>query len=192
MGGSAGSQKVDAKVQAQTLVTKETSDVGTASVTFVSQRWEVSGGPMWSNVLGRSFQNAPVIANGKPQLDANGKQITTVTESTTSPTVDAVVLIHYRLWEWPGFWNRRLAVLASGGIGTGTNGSGVDFGVGGSLAWGNLMLSPLLHLTRDQRLTSGVKVGENLGPSPPSPPTERYWVHKLGVALTYVVPIPGS
>jgi hypothetical protein len=184
-----GSQKLDAKIQAQTLLTKESSDVGTVSVTWVKQRWEVSAGLMWSNVLGRSFQNAPTIVNGKPVLDSNGKQVTMVTESTTSPTVDAVVLIHYRITEWPALWNRRFAVLGTAGVGTGANGSGVDFATGASFAWGNLLVSPLLHFTRDTRLTNGIGVGTNLGPSPPSPSTEKYWVHKLGIAFTYAIPI---
>jgi hypothetical protein len=192
--GFGGQQKVDTKVQSQALLVtaKDPVDAGTASVTFVEQRWEVSAGIMWSNVLGRTFQNTPQIKDGQPELDANGKQINLVTETTTKPTVDAIALVHYRIMEWRGVWNRRIALLASAGIGTGTNGSGPDFAAGGSIAFGNLMISPLLHFTRDVRLTNGVKVGDNLGPSPPPPPTERYWVHKLGIGLTYVVPLPGS
>jgi hypothetical protein len=177
-----------AKLSTKTLLTQETGDGGTVAVTWIRQPWEVSAGIMYSTVLGRSFQNSPVIKDGVVQVDKSGKPITEVTETTTKPTIDAVILVHYRFHEWPAFQSRRFAILASGGVGTGTNGSGADFAAGISFAFGNFFLSPLLHFTRDVRLTNGVTLGQNLmGVNPP--PTERYWVHKFGLALTYGLPI---
>ena len=182
-----GQQTASVKVSAQTLLTKESSDVGTVAVTFTRQPWEVSGGIMYSTVLGRSFQNSPVINAGIPETQG-GKPVTAVTDATTKPTIDALVLVHWRFYEWqPDSWTRRLAILGSVGVGTGTNGSGADFAAGISFAYGNFFLSPLLHFTRDQRLTNGVSLGDNL--MGVAPPTERYWVHKFGLAITYAVPI---
>ena len=36
---------------------------------------------------------------------------------------------------------------------------------------------------------AALRANEREGEGPPSPPTERYWVHKLGIAFTYAVPI---
>ncbi len=176
-----------AKLSTQTLLTKEAGDGGAVAVTWVHQPWEVSAGIMLSTVLGRSFQNSPVINGGVPVLDPSGKQLNEVTMSTTKPTIDALILVHWRFYEKPAFTNRRFAILGSVGVGTGTNGSGADFALGPSFALGNFFLSPLLHFTRDLRLTNGVTLGQNL--SGTSPPTERYWVHKFGLAFTYAVPI---
>ncbi|MEJ0035329.1 MAG: hypothetical protein WDO68_04505 [Gammaproteobacteria bacterium] len=182
-----GSEQVSAKFTAQTVLTNTSSDAGTVAVTWVHQPWEVSTGIMYSNVLGRSFQNSPVIEGGVPQLDASGKQITAVTDSTTKPTIDALILVHYRFYDSAVFRTRRFAILGSVGVGTGTNGSGADFAAGLSFSYGNFFLSPLLHFTRDLRLTNGVALGQNLNGT--NPPTERYWVHKFGLAFTYAVPI---
>jgi hypothetical protein len=182
-----GQQTATVKVSAQTLLTKESNDVGQVAITFTHQPWEVSAGIMASTVLGRSFQNTPVINNGVPDI-VNGKQVTAVTDSTTKPTIDALVLVHWRFCEWqPNSQTKRFAVLGSVGVGTGTNGSGADFAAGLSFAYGSLYISPLLHFTRDQRLTNGIALGDNLMGATPT--TERYWVHKFGLAFTYALPI---
>jgi len=162
--------------------------LGSASITWVDQRFEISGGLMWSNVKTHTFQNSPIIANGSPMLDGSGKLVTEVTETTGSPTIDAVVLFHYRFLEIP-VGTRRIAVFGSAGVGTGTNGSTTDGLFGPSIAYGNFFISPVLHFTRDTRLTNGVTLGDKLGAQPPNPPTEKYWVHKLGIAFTYAIPI---
>lgn len=184
---ASGQATGSAKLTAQTLLTKDSRDAGTVAVTWAHQPWEVSGGIMYSTVLGRSFQNSPVINNGLVVLDPNGKPLNELTQSTTKPTIDALVLVHWRFYERQMSATRRFAVLGSVGVGTGANGSGADFAAGMSFAFGNFFLSPLLHFTRDLRLTNGVALGQNLIGQ--SPPTERYWVHKFGLALTYAVPI---
>jgi hypothetical protein len=176
-----------AKLTAQTFLTKDSRDAGTVAVTWVHQPWEVSGGIMYSTVLGRNFQNSPVINNGAVVLDMSGKPLNEVTQSTTKPTIDALILVHWRFYEWQVSPTRRCAVLGSVGVGTGTNGSGADFAAGMSFAYGNFFVSPLLHFTRDLRLTNGVILGQNLMGA--SPPTECYWVHKFGLAFTYAIPI---
>lgn len=187
-GTNSGLVQGSAAFTTQTPLTNQTANAGTVAVSWAHQPWEVSGGFMWSNVASHTFQNSPVIQNGNPTL-VNGSQSETVTETTSKPTLDALVLVHYRIYERPGFWHLRFAILGSAGVGTGTNGSPVDGVVGVSFAFGNLYISPLLHFTRDTRLTDGVKVGTSLGASPAAPPTEQYWVHKFGIAVTYGIPL---
>ena len=165
---------------------KSTTPVGIYSVTWNHQPWEASAGVMWSNAVSRTFSAPAVIANGKTVLDSSGKLETVVTQTTSSPTVDAVVLLHRRFFESP-MGTHRFAILGTAGVGTGTA-SSVDGLAGISFAWGSLYISPLLQWTRDTKLIGGVKLGDNLGPQPPALPTEKYWVHKLGISITYALP----
>jgi hypothetical protein len=44
--------------------------------------------------------------------------------------------------------------------------------------------------TRDLRLTNGLHVGQELGTSAPAPTTERYWVLREAIGISYRLPIP--
>lgn len=173
------------KLSKQQIISKEASDIGTVTVSWNDSPWELSAGVLFSNLRSRSFQNTPVIQNGAQVLDSGGKGITVVTETTNRPVVIPVVLVHGRLpWD-SKCGTRRCAYFGSLGIGSGTNGS-ADFMAGATFAWGNFMVSPMLHLARDIRLTNGVTVGQQISVTPP---TEKYWVKKFGIAITYSLPI---
>jgi hypothetical protein len=177
------------KVSAQDLVSKSSTNLVTITVVWGSTHWEMSAGVLFSALTNRSFQNAPIIINGKPITDANGKVNMVLTETSTRPTVVPIAFGHYRLVEGT-LSGRRLALLLSGGIGVNPYSSTADFGTGLTFSYRNSMITPLLHFGRDLRLTNGLTVGAQLGPSPPPPTTERYWVHKFGIAISYRLPIP--
>jgi serine acetyltransferase len=50
-----------------------------------------------------------------------------------------------------------------------------DFDTGISFQIGGVLITPTVHFGRDVRLSNGVTVGQELGPSPPNPlPTENH------------------
>ena len=177
------------KVSAQDLISKATTNLVTVTIIWGSTHWEMSAGVLFSALINRSFQNTPIIIDGQPSTDPAGKINTVVTETSTRPTVVPIFFAHYRLVE-ASRSGRRLALLLSGGIGINPYSATADFGAGLTFSYRNFMLTPLLHFGRDLRLTNGLTVGDELGSSPPALTTERYWVRKFGVAISYRLPIP--
>jgi hypothetical protein len=185
-----GIQSKTVKLSAQQPLGGDSTDLASVNVSWVDSHWEISTGVLVSNLLSRSFQNAPIIQNGQPVVDSGGKTLTVVSQTTSKPVVVPLIFVHYRLPLDTDCGAHRCAFFLSGGIGVSTqSGASADFAVGPTFAYGNFMLTPALHFTRDIRLSNGVKVGQELGPQPPSLPTEKYWVHKVGLALTYSLPI---
>lgn len=177
------------KVSAQDLISKASTSLVTITVIWGSTHWEMSAGVLFSALVNRTFQNTPIIINGQPSTDASGKINTVVTETMTRPTVVPIFFAHYRLAE-SAHSGRRLALLLSGGVGVNPYSGTADFGAGLTFSHRNFMLTPLVHFGRDLRLTNGLTVGEQLGSNPPMLTTERYWVRKFGIAITYRLPIP--
>ena len=99
------------------------------------------------------------------------------------------MLAHYRFGEWPVGSQNRVALLFGGGIGVNPYSKSADFALGPSIAFRGLMLSPMLHWTQDQTLTGGLTPGQELGASPPDLSTQRHWVRKLGIGVTYRIAI---
>ena len=178
------------KVSAKDLLSGSATDLVTIVVTWGSTHFELSTGVLFSALVDRSFKSSPIIVNGHPSTDANGRINTVVTETTTRPMVVPFVFAHYRLVDG-AVSGRRLAVLFSGGIGINPYSGSADFGTGLTFSVRNFMLTPVLHFGRDMRLTNGLAVGEELGSNPPNMlSTERYWVRKFGIAISYRLPIP--
>jgi hypothetical protein len=90
---------------------------------------------------------------------------------------------HYRLAETARY-DRRWAVLATGGMGISPYSGTTDFAAGMTIGYRALFISPVAHFARDTRLTSGLKTGDSLGASPPALPTERFWRTSFGIAVT--------
>jgi hypothetical protein len=176
------------KIAAQDLITKESTNLATVVIHFGGTRWEVSGGAMFSAVRHRTFENAPIIVDGVAQRDDGGKIFTRVVETQTRPVVVPAAFAHYRLWEGLADGPHRAAVLLTGVIGINPHAKSADMAVGGSLSYRGLMVSPLLHWVRDIRLTNGLEPGQELGTSPPALTTERHWVRKLAIGLSYRIP----
>jgi hypothetical protein len=180
-------RNTSAKITSQDAVSKTTTALATTVMLWSETRWEVSAGAVFSSLENRSFQNAPVIIRGEPQLDSAGKVRTVVTESVTRPSVVPFALTHYRLGE-TSIGGRRLAALATAGIGINTAYGSADFALGGSVAYRLLVVSLVAHYGRDLRLLNGVESGKELGSSPPALATERFWVWKPALAVSLRVP----
>lgn len=175
------------KVSATNVISKTATALATVTVNWISTPWEVSAGVLFSNLVNRTFQATPIIANGQAKLDASGKGSSQITTSITRPSVIPVALAHYRLGE-VAVGDRRVAFLLTAGLGVSPYSSSADFAAGATLSYRTLMVSPLLHFGRDLRLTNGLVLGQELGSSPPALSTERYWVKKLGIAITLRLP----
>lgn len=180
-------RSVTVKITSQDAVSKTATALATIAMIWNETRWEVSAGAVFSWLENRSFQNAPIVVNGVPKLNVAGQVLTVVTETVTRPSVVPFALMHYRLGE-ASVGGRRLAALATGGIGINVSSGTADFGVGGSVAYRLLVVSGLFHFGRDQRLMNGVKPGDELGSSPPTLATERFWRATPGIALSLRVP----
>lgn len=176
------------KISSVDLLSSNTAALVTVNVTWGRSLWELSTGVLFSALANRSFQTSPIIANGQPSLDAGGKINTVVTETVTRPTIVPMVLGHYRLGEITAA-GRRVAFLLTGGVGVNAYNSFAEFAAGVSLSVRNFVISPMAHFGRDLRLTNGLALGEQLGSSPPALSTERYWVGKFGIAVSYRLPI---
>jgi hypothetical protein len=178
------------KITAQDLVSKTTTTLGTVVIVWGGTRWEVSGGALFSALHNRTFQNSPIIENGIPKVDSSGKTTTRITETQTRPTVVPVAVMHYRFGETvlPG-QSQRIALLWALGIGINPNSGSADFATGPTFSYRGLMISPVLHYVRDLRLTNGLYSGLELGSAPPPLGTERHWVGKFALAVSYRVPI---
>jgi hypothetical protein len=184
-------------ISGQEIVTKTNSVIATVTINPQANPWVISLGVAFSNLTYHTFTNAPVIKDGQPVLDMSGKTLTVVTQAGTSPSVIAPeAFVSYRLRKLSGYnWENRCrngcSFLLTGGVGANLTAKTADFDTGISFQIGGFLLTPTLHFGRDVRLTNGVKVGDMLGSSPPSPlPTENDWVRKFGFALTYTIPTP--
>ena len=69
------------------------------------------------------------IVDGQVQLTPEGKPNTSITETTTRPSIVPFGLGHYRLWEGASY-DRRWAVLATGGMGISPYSGSTDFAAG--------------------------------------------------------------
>jgi hypothetical protein len=180
---SARAKSATLKVKTEDRISKKAADLGTVVVTWADTRWEVSAGALFSFLTNRSFQNTVANAAGQTQVDAGGKTNTTITETDTRPTVIPFAFAHFRIVEGANY-DRRLALLATGGMGISPYSGSTDFAAGLSVAYRALVISPVAHFGRDSRLTGGLQVGASLGSSPPALPVERFWTTTFGVAVT--------
>jgi hypothetical protein len=93
----------------------------------------------------------------------------------------------YRLAEGTAA-SERVALLWTFGVGVNVDSGSADVGTGPAFSYRGLMLTPMWHWGRDIRLTNGIKVNGELGSSPPTLTTERYWVRKFALGVSYRVP----
>src|SRR5712691_2026433 len=183
-------------VTAIEIISKTSTTLASVTISWQSNQWEVSTGILFSNVVARSYTNAPLIVGGQPVRDSSGKVLTVVTESDTSPSiVFPMVMGNYRIRrlshaKWENTWcPNHCAFLISGGVGANLTSKTAEFAVGPSFQIGQVLLTPAAHFGRESILTSGVTVGSQLGSSPPSPlPTKNRWVARFGFAISYVLP----
>ncbi len=177
------------EVVAKDLISGEKTKLTSVVIHWGGTSWEVSGGVLFSALHNREFSNSPIVENGVPRLNEKGEQLTEIVETQTRPVVVPFVLTHYRFGEWPVGSQNRVAILFGGGIGVNPYSKSADFALGPSIAFRGLMLSPMLHWTQDQTLTGGLTPGQELGPAPPDLSTQRHWVRKLAIGVTYRIAI---
>jgi hypothetical protein len=178
-----------------------TTTVTAIPISSSLSHWLASTGVAFSFAGANSYSNTPLFANGKPVLDSNGKPETVVTQTITRPTVVfPAVMGHYMIpwfnhWQWENSCPRHCGFLLSGGVGANLTASqkSADFLGGASFQLGSVLITPAAHVTWDVRLAQGVKVGDQLGSSPPSPlPTKRSVVTKFAIGISYVLPVGGG
>jgi hypothetical protein len=175
------------KISVKNLLTKEAKPLATVVVQWGGTRWEVSAGAIFSATPIRKFANTPIIENGTPATDDNGV-LTVVTETQTRPMVVPAAFAHFNAKEGTVPDGQRLALLVTGAIGVNPYAGSADFAFGPTISYRGLMISPMLHRVREVRLTGGLKPGDRLGSEPPDLPTERHWVWKFGLGISYRFP----
>ena len=177
---------VTVKISSMNMLSKTVSPLATVVMVWNDTKWEVSGGAIFSWLENRTFQYAPIVVNGQPQLDTAGKVRSVVAATITRPMVVPFALLHYRVTE-ASISGRRLALLATGGMGVNVGSGTADFAFGGSVSYRLLVLSALIHQGRDLRLSNGVITGSELAGNP-TLATERFWRRSkaIGASLRVV------
>lgn len=118
------------------------------------------------------------------------------------PTVVPFAGLNWRIAPeatWPD--GRRLGLYLSTAVGINTNNSLTEFAAGPSISYRAMMLSPLLHVGHDVRLTQGEFAGQvwcnqsgadgntpKCSGNPPSPSTERFWKASFALGLSVRTP----
>ena len=178
------------KISAQEQIGKTSADVATVVIKWQQTNWSLSTGVVLSALANQNFANSPMFVNGVPVTDSSGKVLTIVTVAKTYPSVVfPLLLVNYRLHNLQAD-SGRWAFLLSGGVGTNLALKTADFAFGPSLQYGNVFVTPALHLGRQTQLTNGVSVGDKLGSSPPSLPTSNQFKTSFGLGITYRLPLP--
>jgi hypothetical protein len=181
--------KATITITAQEQIGKTAAAVATVQITWLQSNWSLSTGVVLSSLANQSFNNSPQYANNAPVIDGSGKTPTIVTITQTYPgAITPVFLVNYRLKNFQrnqGRW----AFLASAGMGLNPTTKTADFATGFSFQFGNVLFGPVLHYGRQTNLTNGVKVGDQLGDSPPTLPTSNILKPAGGISITYRLPI---
>ncbi len=177
------------------IVSKTNSTISTWTVNSTSYDVVFSAGLGFSNLVYRTFANTPQVQNGHPVLNSSGNVISKVTETDTNLSVLAPeVLGGYvipGLQKFHALCSFGCSLLVSGGIGANLTTKSADFDTGISLRLADVLITPAVHFGRETRLIDGITVGEQIGANAPSSlPTKTKWVRKLGIVLTYNIPLP--
>jgi hypothetical protein len=171
-------------------LTKTSTDIASTTINAQYSRFALSTGVMLSTLKNQTFANAPIIVNGKPVLDGSGKALTQVVVNSTRPSVVfPLVLLSYRAHSFSKHCGGNCSFLLSGGVGANLSSKTADFALGPSLQIGTVLISPIFHYGRQTQLTNGVKLGQQLGSSPPTLPANYFWAPAFGLSIGYVIPI---
>jgi hypothetical protein len=182
--------KATITVTAKDVISGTSTELAKVVVTWRSTPFSISTGILFSTLHNKSYINAPVIVNGVPVLDSSGKVTTKVTESDTVPSiVTPLIFLNYEILPLSSA-NGRFGLHLSGGMGSNLTAKTADYAAGISFRYRDILLTPAVHIGRQNDLTNGVTVGQELGSSPPALPQSMHFVPKLGFSITYRVPIP--
>ena len=183
-------KKATVKVTAKDVSTGTSTDVATVTITWQGTNFSLSSGILLSTMPNRTYANSPIIINGVPVLDSSGKVTTEVTESDTRPSVVTPLALFNYEFTRKNHVGGKFGVLVSGGLGANLTTKSADYAVGVSFRYREILFSPMLHLGRESFLSNGVTVGQKLGSSPPTLPSEQEFKPAFGLAITYRIPIP--
>jgi hypothetical protein len=179
------------------VVSKASSTVAQVTINANATPWTVSAGISFSTLKSNSYAPVPAYANGAPVINSSGvAEVTVGGTSSDFSVVTPLFLMSYRLnWLSHANWEikcpNNCAFLLSAGGGANLSTTSVDFEAGPSFQIGSVLITPAVHWGRDTRLAGGFYVNEPLGTGSPSTlPTQTAWVTKMGIALTYAIPIP--
>lgn len=95
----------------------------TVTLSWADQRWGLSAGFFVSNLKQRTYAVAPIVVDGTISRDPSSKPYTFVSETATSPTVEPVVMVHYRVASTT-FCQPGCSMFFSAGVGSSQNSSG--------------------------------------------------------------------
>jgi hypothetical protein len=172
----------------------------TITVLYADPIFEASAGVFFSALANRSFANQTLVTQNPGAPPTPGDVV--ITQGISRPTVVPFAAANFRIgstWTYPD--DRRGAFYFTAGVGINASSTSGEFGIGPSISWRSLMLTPMLHLGRDLRLTQGEFVGEvwcnqtaahgnvpKCSGSPPAPSSERFWKPTFAVGLSVRVP----
>ncbi len=183
-------KKATVKITAKDVSSGTSTDIATVTITWQGTNFSLSSGILLSTLPNRTYANSPIIINGLPVLDNSGKVTTEVTESDTRPSiVTPLALFNYEVTR-KNYAGGKFGVLVSGGLGANLTTKSADYALGLSFRYREALFSPMLHYGRETFLSNGVTVGQKLGSSPPTLPTEQNFKPAFGLAITYRIPIP--
>lgn len=187
-------------VPANTVTAVQKKSVATVTVLYADPKFEPSAGVIFSTLVNRSFANQTIVTQNTGAVPTQGNVV--VDQTITRPTIEPFAAANYRInnnFAWPD--NRRGAFYVTTAVGLNPNSTTVEFGIGPSLSWRSLMISPLAHFGRDVRLTQGEYIGQvwcnqtaavgttpKCSGSPPAPSTERYWTTRFAIGVSVRIP----
>jgi len=129
------------------------------TLVYADPIFEASGGVFFSTLANRSFANQTIVTQNPGASPTPGDVV--ITQTITRPIVVPFAAANFRVgstWIYPD--KRRGAFYLTAGVGYNANSNAAEFGFGPSISWRSVMLTPMLHLGRDLRLTQGEFVGE--------------------------------
>jgi hypothetical protein len=193
---------LNAVTNANTSIVASSQKVALATVTVVygDPIFEVSAGVLFSALPDTSFSNSTIVVQGANAIPIPGNVV--ISQSVVRPTIVPFAAANFRLGHdflYPDL--RRGAAYLTVAVGFNPYTNTADYAFGPSISWRSLMISPLLHIGHDTRLTQGEYIGQvwcnstattgdvpACSGEPPSPSTETHW--KAAFALGVSVRVP--
>jgi hypothetical protein len=178
------------------VVSKSANPIATVTINVTATPWVVSAGLEVSSIKNKTYAPVPAYSMGAPVLNNGVAEVTVGGTASDFSFIAPLGLLSFRLnslshWDWETKCPNSCALLLSAGVGANLTSKTAEFAAGPSFQIGGVLITPTVHWGRDTRLSDGFYVNEPLGTGAPSTlPTNTAWVTKMGIALTYAIPIP--
>lgn len=176
--------------------------IATITVLYADPIFEMSAGALFSTLPDRTFANQTQVTQiaGVPTPEN-----VVISQSMIRPIVLPFVAANWRLGHdflMPD--KHRGAVYFTAGVGFNAYNTTAEYVAGPSISWRSIMISPLLHMGHDVRLTQGETVGEiwcnsqamststppvpKCSGNPPAPSTQTHWVPAFALGISVRIP----